>query len=137
VNKLLLVRDKQRLWSEAAILVRTVCWSVLGKQLIVGAAGCHLVQFTPEGEAKGTTNPPPQELGLSDGQINDIRWLENHVLLVGYGPQQPSPMTDAPICALIRSKEATTWIRLDDPAFPSAEFESRAVRRLAVSLKDW
>jgi hypothetical protein len=45
------------------------CWSVKGKQVVVGVQGGNLIQFTPAGEQRGEATGLPDQL-LSTGD----RW---------------------------------------------------------------
>ncbi|KAM0787301.1 hypothetical protein ACM66B_007077 [Microbotryomycetes sp. NB124-2] len=121
----------------------SLCWSVKGKQIVVGFSSGSLAQFTPEGEQKAVI-PPPAALSSSSEQTyaaKAVDWLENNVFAVTYGKQR-DPTTNEPVhedevYVLTKTSDGSSQVaRFMDPT-PAFGMMSRDGRRWTARFKSW
>ncbi|GAA5834325.1 hypothetical protein JCM11251_007959 [Rhodosporidiobolus azoricus] len=121
----------------------SACWSVKGKQLVVGLSGGGIAQMTPEGEIKATLSPATGLASIGGSwEVRDLQWLENHLFLVTYSRPAPSegePEHEDEIFALTRNAAtgSVEEVRFETDPCPAFGMMGRRGRRWVGRLKGW
>lgn len=117
----------------------SLCWSVKGKQIVLGLQDGSLAQMTPEGESKNVV-PRAQGLEQSSTYVEQVIWLENDVFLVTYNQAPTSEELEHQyeVYTILRDPKEKTFqfIHFSDPAPPFGD-TSRRGHRYTSWLKSW
>lgn len=116
----------------------SLCWSVKGKQIVLGLSDGSLAQISPEGEAKDVVAPAQ---GLAGSPyVEQVVWLENHAFLVTYNqtPSSEEPEHQYEVYSILRdtATKSIKYVHFTDPAPPFGDTTKRG-HRFASWIKSW
>ena len=131
---LLLAVSHQR-QSRTCSHIHPACWSVKGKQIVVGRPDGKLVQYDSEGTPKREVPTPP---GL-EGQYEPafVAWLENDLFLVGYGLQDAALDDPLEVFVIHRNKASISFTKFMDPNDTMGVQGRSGKYRHFTELKSW
>lgn len=125
----------------ADLAATSACWSVKGKQLVVGTSAAALVQLTPEGEQKAVVPAPADLIALGGAfEVRSVEWLENNVFLATYARPRTESEDDVQhedeVYAITKVGSEVRYTKFADPC-PPFGMMGRQGRRWVGRFRNW
>ncbi|BGP58371.1 hypothetical protein JCM8202_001872 [Rhodotorula sphaerocarpa] len=125
----------------ADLAATSACWSVKGKQLVVGTSAAALVQLTPEGEQKAVVQAPADLTALGGAfEVRSVEWLENNVFLATYARPRTESEDDVQhedeVYAITKVGSEVRYTKFADPC-PPFGMMGRQGRRWVGRFRNW